>query len=370
MLCGSAITRGYQKVIQEKFFYCWGHIHITPFLPDPSNFESTASVEMDSTLLRALKQHKDISSVHPFMFCPGVLQNKTGTEGILLKAIPAEGLQLFLQHYQTQAGPTALTDTGIYLSESIARKFGTKRNDAFRFYYYDEVLLVPRLRKLRVLGFFHTALEEFDQGIVLGNITHLTPYLNRPVNRIQGYELFLKNPAQQKAVAENLYRNVLPDTLQTYTMEQRFGNVFAWLDMMKMNERIIIIIMIIIAIVNLVSTLFIMSLDKTPMIGLLKTMGMRDRTIGQVFIYHSAFLLAIGILSGTALAWALCSLQEHLGILKLDEHSYYVKTVPVFLDWKAIIVIDSLTFLCGVLVLLVPVHIIRTISPVKAIRYE
>ena len=192
----------------------------------------------------------------------------------------------------------------------------------------------------------------------------------RGADSINGYEIQLKHPESGKEIKNRLLSTCIPEPLHVYTLEERFSNVFSWLSMMKMNERIIIIIMLLIALINMVSALLILVLERTQMIGVLKAIGMRNQGIRSVFIFTSAWILGMGILLGTLLGVGLCWIQQYTGCLQLDEKTYYIKTVPIFLDIRVIAGIDLLTLLLGVLILFVPAYIIRTISPVKALRFQ
>ncbi|HEY0772134.1 MAG TPA: FtsX-like permease family protein, partial [Sphingobacteriaceae bacterium] len=121
---------------------------------------------------------------------------------------------------------------------------------------------------------------------------------------------------------------------------------------------------------NMVSIVFLLVMERTQMIGLLKALGAGNKTVRQVFIYNGVLLIGKGLLIGNIIGIGLCFLQDRFKIIKLNPHDYYMSFVPISWHWEIVILLNILTFLVVTLVLLLPTMVISRISPIKAIRFD
>jgi lipoprotein-releasing system permease protein len=122
--------------------------------------------------------------------------------------------------------------------------------------------------------------------------------------------------------------------------------------------------------INMISALIILILDRTNMIGVLKAMGAGNRAIMRIFMRQAVRLIGIGLLWGNAVGVVVGLAQNKFGLIQLDERSYYVDHVPVnFIAWQ-LIKLNLATLVLCILALLIPALIVTRISPVKAIRFS
>jgi lipoprotein-releasing system permease protein len=374
MIIGSSITRGYQKVIQDKFYNCWGQIHITPFLADPSNLLQSEYLDLDSTLYTQLQKVSEIKSIQPYLLHTAILYHDENMEGLLLKGIRKMDTSLFTSSYLIEGRKIHYKDTGysneLLLSKTTADLLHVGVGDDIVVYFLREGEEQPRARKLTISGIFKTGLEDFDKTLAICDISLLQHIHQHKSTTISGYEIYVNNNQQIQLISHNLYNSFIKEPLHVYPITTRFASIFSWLDMMKVNEKIILLIMLIIAMVNMITALLILILERTRMIGLLKAIGMPNGNIQQVFLFSSLGILTIGISVGTFFGIGLCMLQEKFGFIHLDESTYYIKTVPIFIQPSIIFMILSGTFILGLLLLFIPTIIIRTISPIKALLFR
>jgi lipoprotein-releasing system permease protein len=137
-----------------------------------------------------------------------------------------------------------------------------------------------------------------------------------------------------------------------------------------MNVLVIIFLMVIVSVVNMMTALLVLIIDRTPMIGLLKALGSRNKLIRQLFLYNGAKYLLRGLVTGNAIGLGLGFVQNHFGLIKLNEETYYLSKVPFSITLTDAILINGLTFLVCTILLTIPAMYVARIQPVKAIRFN
>jgi lipoprotein-releasing system permease protein len=225
--------------------------------------------------------------------------------------------------------------------------------------------------KLTVVGIYKTGIEEYDKTFAIGDI-RLIQRLNSWENfEIGGYEIFLHDYEQMNKVSDAIYYdNLFPRLWETQTVKEIYPNIFDWLQIQNTNQGILITIMIIIAIINLITCLIILVLERLRMIGVLKALGASNWGVQRIFLQHSALITFTGIIIGTLFALGLLFLQIKTGFIRLQEEAYYMDVAAVKIEWWQVAVVCIGTLVVSFLVLLIPSFIVRKVQPVKAIRFR
>jgi lipoprotein-releasing system permease protein len=234
-----------------------------------------------------------------------------------------------------------------------------------------------RARKLTVVGIFQTGIEDYDKTFAIGNMK-LIQRLNADsvttdayTKEIGGYEVFLHDYTKIDTVATEIYEMTdFPLTWNTVSAKQISPNIFDWLNMQDVTRNVLIGFMVIVAIINLITCLIILVLERVRMIGILKSLGATDWTVQKIFLRHSALITITGIVTGTALALGLLWLQEATGFIRLKEEAYYLSTAAVKIVWWQVAMICAGTFIVCFLVMMVPSLLVKKVQPVKAIQFR
>jgi lipoprotein-releasing system permease protein len=270
-----------------------------------------------------------------------------------------------------------VTDTGrtdkVIISKKIANMLRLKTGDSFSMLFIQDP---PRMRKFTISGIYETSLEEFDKMYVYCDIAHIKRLNGWRNDQISGFEIFIKDFDKLDEMTNDVrdaigYKITEDQTkFKVTNIRLRYPQIFDWLNFQDINVIIIILLMLIVAGFNMISGLLILILEKTNMIGVLKSIGAEDFTIRRVFIYQAAYLIGKGLFWGNLIGIGLAFLQLKTGIFTLDPTSYYIKTVPVNLQLSHILLLNAGTMTAIILMLLIPSQLISRITPVKAIRFD
>jgi lipoprotein-releasing system permease protein len=272
-----------------------------------------------------------------------------------------EGSPLFIDSAQR-------TDD-ILISKKIANTLNLNLHDDVRVYFINPNEVSPRGRKFNIKGIYDTGLEEFDDKLLIGDIRHIQKLNKWEDDQVGGFEVFVDDFRNIDASWEQVY-NTIGYELNATSIKNLYPQIFDWLDLQDMNVIIILVLMVAVAVINMISTLLILILEKTNMIGVLKALGAKSVSVRKIFLYNAAFIIGRGLVFGNLLGIGLAAIQHYFKIISLDQESYYVPYVPINLDLLPILILNAGTMMLCVIFLIVPSYVITRISPVKAIRWE
>ena len=373
MILTIAFTKGFQHAIATKMYSFSGHIHVQRFEPEKSAIAEETPVTINDSVLLILKNDPDVESVQAFATKDAILKGPESFEGLKLKGVPAgysfDHLQSFLQSGRWIHFPDSGYSNEINISTYTANQLKLKTGDKL-FTYFIQPDGSKRVRPMVVAGIFKTGIEYYDQINALVDIRLIQRLNNWSAGEIGGYEVFVKDYTMADSVSNRIF-DKLPHLWNSRSIDEIYGNIFDWLNLHDTTVVIVIIIMVLVAILNLVTCLIILLLERTQMIGLLKSLGSRDRTIRRIFLYHGALITFGGLILGNIAGLLICWLQQRYGFIRLPEETYFISTAAVKITWLQICLVNAGTFVICFAVLLLPsFFIIRRLSPVKAITFD
>jgi lipoprotein-releasing system permease protein len=213
-------------------------------------------------------------------------------------------------------------------------------------------------------------MEEFDKLYAIIDIIHIQKLNNWELNEVAGFEIFINNTDSIMEIADDISYNYLPPDMVAQTIMEIRPNIFDWLKLQDMNEMIILMLMVAVASINMITCLLIMILERSNMIGILKSLGSNNWVIRKIFIYNALYIVGVGLFWGNLFGISITLLQQYFKFIKLSEESYYVKYAPVDFSVIDIAIINAGTFAVCFLVLLFPSYLVSKISPVKVLRFH
>lgn len=374
MIVTLALANGFQEKVAQKIFSFWGHIRIQEKQPDKAVIAEETPISKNDSLIMAIKKNPEVLSIHPFATKYAILKTKDEIEGVLLKGLDSTYDYSHLKDFMQEGRFIQFNDSTysreILISSYTASQLKVKANDRILIYFIrpDGTL---RPDKLTIAGIYKTGIDEYDKVFAIGDIKLIQRLNDWYATDIGGYEIFLKDYHQIDKVADEIYSmDKFPATWDTKSVKDISPNIFDWLKMQDTTRNVLIGFMIIVAVINLITCLIILVLERIRMIGILKSLGATDWTVQKIFLRHSIIITITGILIGTVLALGLLYLQEATGFIKLKEEAYYLSTAAVKIVWWQVGVICLGTLIICFLVLMIPSYLVRRIQPVKAIQFR
>jgi lipoprotein-releasing system permease protein len=371
MMISVAVLVGFQTEIREKVIGFAAHIRIDNF-DENASFEASP-VSSEQPFYPELEDAEGIRHIQVFALKAGILKTEDQMQGVILKGIGRDFDWTFFKDYITRGEVFQLSDTGasqqILISGMISRKLKLEAGQKVRMYFLSGTEMQTRARMFTISGIYETGLEEFDNSYVIGDIRQIQKLNGWDPDQVSGFEVFIEDFKKLDQLGEAVYQQIGYD-LNAETVTASFPQIFDWLRLMDINVVIILALMIAVAGITIISTLLILVLERTAMIGTLKALGMKNNDIRKLFLFVSARIILTGLLLGNLAGIGFCLLQLYTRIIPLDQESYYISYVPVQLEIWHILLLNAGTFAVSILMVLIPGIIIGRISPVRAIRFD
>jgi lipoprotein-releasing system permease protein len=369
MILSLAIVKGFKHEIRNKVRGFAGDIRVVKF--DLNNSYQSSSFVADSEFVKRALKSPFITHVMPVATKPGIVKANNEIEGVVLKGVDKNYDWNYFKKMMVAGDVINFADSveaqkEIMISQTTADRLKLKVGDKLLMYFVQDDL---RRRQFKIKGIFNIGVEEVDKTFVIGALSLINRLNNWQPNEIGQYELRVADFDHIDEAAEAL-DTVLPVKLKEYTIEEDYPTIFEWLNLLDVNSVVMLVLMMAVAVINMISALLIMILERTAMIGMFKAMGASNWAIRKVFLINASYLIGLGLLLGNLLGIGLGYFQMYTHFFKLDQASYYMTFVPVEFDMFDIVALNIGTLIICLLVLIIPSTLVSRISPVKAIQFK
>ena len=367
MMIAFFVLGGFQENIKDKIFSFSGHIQIKKFSLNNSYEEEP--IVVDPNRLKAVATDPYVVHVQEYAHKPGLISKDGEVYGVLFKGVAPSFNETLFDKYMVEGEFISFNDstsTDVMISSKMAKNLGLKIGDKVINYF---IMDPPKTRRVTVKGIYSTGLDTFDDQMMIGDINVVRSLNGWKDDEVGGYEVYLKN-IDDIAAADDAIIGELSVEHYTERVDEKFVQIFDWLNLLSKNVSIFIWLILLVASFNMVSVLFILIMERTQMIGTFKALGASNSLIRRIFSYNGIRLVLKGLLVGNAIAIGFALLQDFFHIIPLDAANYYMEYVPIDWDWSVTIGLNLLTLILVSLVLIIPTAIIARIKPVTAIRFD
>lgn len=376
MIISVCVVLGFKHTIRDKVIGFGSHIQVADFLT-LQQMEQYPIV-IDDSMIDVLKHIPDVAHVQRFAMKEGILKTDSDFLGVAFKGVGPEFDSTFIHNNMVEGSIPHFSDSvshnNIVVSQLMADKLHLKSGQRIFAYFFDNNGV--RTRRFTIAGIYQTNLKKYDETIVFTDLYTAVKLNGWESDQASGAELSVDNFDNLDMVESRVISKVkgtvdhYGETYSSATIKELNPQIFQWLDLMDLNVWIILALMLIVAGVTMISGLLIIILERTSMIGILKALGARNKTIRHTFMWFAVFIIGKGMLIGNILSLGLLALQQAFGIIKLDAQTYYVSTVPVEINALYIVALNVATLLISVFMLVAPSYLISHIHPAKSMRYE
>ncbi|MCE7044156.1 FtsX-like permease family protein [Dyadobacter sp. CY312] len=368
-----AVLLGFKQTIQQKIFLFGAHINVSAFTM--GNTYEEGPLPLKNPIAEELPKIPEIDHWQVVANKSGILKTPDEIKGVVLKGVGKDyDWDTFkkslvsgrLIGYKDSSSINYGYSSEVIISQKIASQLRLKSGDDVIMYSLQNP---PRPRKLTIAGIYNTQMEEFDNVLMIGDLALVQRLNNWGPDSVGTYEIYLKDFAKIDDVSNQL-RKVLPPAVYLQKVTTSFPQIFDWLILLDRNTAVFLSLILFVACFNMISILLVMIMERTPLIGLLKTLGSPNKQIRMVFFQVGIHMVQKGLLIGNGVGLLFCWLQHQYKLISLDPVNYYMDTVPIVFDWSIFALVNVVTIVVSALILLIPTLIITRIQPIKALLFK
>ena len=376
MIITVSVVFGFKHTIRDKVVGFGSHIQVENYMAQ--QLSAPVPISISDSLMNVMKQLPGIRHLERYALTQGILKTDDDFLGVAFKGVGSDYDTTFLSEHIVEGEMPKFSDGQskypLLISRMMADKLRLKAGQKVYAYFIgnDDV----RARKFTITGIYETNMTQFDQSLCFTDYNVPIRLNGWEPDQCSGAELLVDDFDQLEQVAEEVVAKVNRRTdkygaiITSQTIREAHPHVFQWLELLDINVWIILALMICVAGFTMISGLLIIILERTQMIGILKALGMRNKTVRHTFLWFAAFIIGRGMLVGDIIGIGLVVLQQQTGFIHLDPSSYYVDTAPMELNIPIIVLLNVVTLLVSLFVLIAPSFLISHIHPARSMRYE
>jgi lipoprotein-releasing system permease protein len=368
MIISVIIMIGFKNTISDKVAAFNGHIEVTKYTLNSTYEEVPLSREMES--IQEAANLPFIDHIQGVAHKVTVLKSGQEIQGVVFKGIGRDYDFERLRENIIEGGPVRFNDstfsTDILISKKISGLMNIRLHDEILVYFIQNPV---RIRRLNVCGIYDSGMEEFDEKIVFGDIRIVQLLNNWAPGHVGTIEIYIKNADQIEAAEQTIF-DITDYDLYVDNMKNKYAELFDWLSLINRNVTILLVPLLAVISFNMISVLIILIMERTQMIGLLKALGASNSQIRRIFIHNGTRLIYYGLFWGNLAGLGFGLLQWKFKLIPLDPENYYMRFVPIQLDWPVITGLNVLILIIVSLTLYIPSIMISGIRPIKAIRFN
>ncbi len=368
-----SVMNGYENEVRSRLIGVGAHVKVRTY--------HHQGIDNYKALVDQLKTIPHVQAMTPYIDDKGLIISKQTSTGVLIRGLDpgtvnnvlaiSNSINLGKLDLDQVEQPGERSLPGIVVGANLADKLAISLGEVVTIASLAGVKSfgqLPNMMQFRVTGCFKTGLYEFDNTFCYVSIRSAQLLFNMGL-KVSGIDLRLDNLDYSETVAQQAI-DLLDYPYRALTWFDLNMNLFAWYQIQKWAGFIILSLIIIVAAFNIVSTLIMVTMEKTKEIGILKSMGASSISIRRIFTFEALFVGMVGTTFGFALGYGLCWAQQTYRFLSLPQDVYIIGWLPILMKWSDFALIGVAVLCITFLASVYPAARAARLDPVAAIRFD
>ena len=364
VIISSFILSGFKEEIKKKIYDFSGHYNISNY-SNGLSFKNSP-INLSDGLYVKSKNIKDIRSVHPYILNSALIQGKENNiEGVVFNGIDKNYINN-ISHHIDEIGDNFNLNNSVIISYSLSKKLNAFLYDTVTIFFPNEP---PVFRKMLVEGIYNTGLQEIDDLTVFGPISLSRKLYKWDTQKASGLHIFVNKNLYKESQINEIKNNALYNEY-VETTNNKYIQIFDWLSLLDKNVAIFFIIIVMVACFNMLSIIFILIIEKTNLIGTLKSFGTNRNIIFNIFFNIGFKITFYGMVIGNSLSFIIIYIQNNFKLFKLNKENYYIDHIPMDFTISNILLINVIMFIMILLSICIPIIYIDRIRVINSIKFS
>ena len=371
-----AVMTGFEEVLRDRLLGLNSHI----LLVKPASYLTGYD-----GLARRLERREDVTAAAPSLNGQIILTSGNRVSGAVVRGIDPRRSHVELDEYlkqgtlrdltlrtPVQVDGRDLTLPGIIIGDRLAEQLRVDKGDPVQAVSPvgspTAVGIIPRIRRFAVAGIFDSGMREYDSGLVFMGLADAQGFFG-VADVATSIEITVADAADARGIADDI-QEAVGSGYRVEDWTRLWPNLFAALRLEKTVYFLVLLLMVLIAAFNIVSTLIMVVMEKRKDIAVLRSLGASRGGIRWIFLLNGWIIGAVGTLLGVVLGYVLARLIQTYQFIELPDDVFLVSTVPVSISplYFALVGLASLAICC--LASIYPARQAAKLHPVDVIRYE
>lgn len=365
-LSAVSIGRGLQSSIKEKLYSLSPDITISTY---ENNSRGIASEKINNFQLvdSEIKTEFPDLKFENIIEKPTLISKNNSFETVIFRGVndgySFENFNKFILGSNTLNN---LTSKEIIISKSLSDKLGITVGQNLTLYFkIDNNQRIPNLRSYTVTHIFNTDFPDFDNNYVIGNSQTLQNIFKWNNNEYASIEISINEKSKISSIEQSIssLKSFQKNNLSIKSINSKYDNIFNWISIFDFNIILITSLMILVAIISVIISLFILIFERIKMIGIMSSMGSTNKSLSKIFIYQGIEIILKGMIPANILFLSVSIIQNSYGFIKLNPSDYYVESIPFILEPMFIISLNLIFAFISFIVLSITFVSITKFTP-------
>jgi len=375
-----AVMSGFEKTLKEKILGTQAHLHLLKATQE--------GLDQYQEVTKRVEETKGVASAAPFIISQVMLSSESNVFGVVLKGIDPDRVGRVTElannikagHLEDLKGGKEGDPPGIILGVELAKHLSVSLNDSIQVISplgtVTPMGMMPKMKRFRVKGIFYSGMYEFDNTMAYVSLESAQKFFSMG-DRVTGIEIKTDDIYKVKEIGREIRRKMgFPFWTKDWMEMNR--NLFSALRLEKIAMFIILVLIVLVAAFNIISTLIMVVMEKNKDIAILKSMGASSRSILKIFTIEGGVIGVVGTVLGTILGLGVAFnletvtdfVEKLFGFKILSSDVYYIDKLPSQVNPPDVIFIVSTAVLISLLATLYPAWRASKLDPAEALRYE
>ncbi len=372
-LCSISIGKGLQTSIKDKLYSLNPDLVVSTY---ENNLRGVASekinnIEEVDLQIRGLFPDLNIEYI---IEKPTLISNNNSFESMIFKGVSEEyDIQKLNKFINNSIISDKLSRNEIMISKITADKFAIEEGEDITLYFkINNKQRIPNVRSYSVKYIFDTDFPDFDNNYIIGNAKSLQSIFKWGFNDYSIIEISSRNNYEIIEIESSIseLESIERNNLSVKSIESKYENIFSWISIFDFNILVITILMVAVAIISVIISIFTLIFERVKMIGIMTSLGANESSLSKIFIYQGVNIILKGMIPGNIAFLITAIIQNKLKVIRLNPDDYYIDSIPFVIDLTYIVLLNFIFILITSIVLLFTFVSVTKFSPILNINSQ